>query len=98
MLRRLAVFSLAIAASACGSGDRGGGAAVPAQAQGASPAATPTAPPAEAEAPPFQAPDAAGWGRAAGLRYLERCLGGARPDDALPLVIMIHGLGDRPSF
>ncbi|MEO5731572.1 MAG: hypothetical protein ABI134_18870, partial [Byssovorax sp.] len=33
---------------------------------------------------------------AAGVRYLERVTGGAAPEDALPLVIGIHGYGDRP--
>ena len=30
------------------------------------------------------------------MRYLERVTGGAGPEDALPLVIGIHGYGDRP--
>ncbi len=30
------------------------------------------------------------------MRYLERVTGGAAPEDALPLVIGIHGYGDRP--
>ncbi len=33
---------------------------------------------------------------AAGLRYIERITGGAAAEDALPLVIGIHGYGDRP--
>jgi len=33
---------------------------------------------------------------AAGLKYLEIVRGGASADDKLPLVIVIHGLGDRP--
>jgi phospholipase/carboxylesterase len=44
----------------------------------------------------FAPPDAEGWGRAAGLRYLERCLGPCAKDAAVPLAILIHGLGDRP--
>jgi phospholipase/carboxylesterase len=35
-------------------------------------------------------------GQAAGVHYLERVVGGAKPDDRLPMVVMIHGLGDRP--
>lgn len=42
------------------------------------------------------APDASGWGTAAGLRYLEIVRGDAAPEEALPLIIVIHGLGDRP--
>lgn len=30
------------------------------------------------------------------MRYLEQVTGGAAPEDALPLVIAIHGYGDRP--
>ncbi|MEM6994711.1 MAG: dienelactone hydrolase family protein [Myxococcota bacterium] len=33
---------------------------------------------------------------AAGLHYLERVVGGGEPDDALPMIVAIHGLGDRP--
>lgn len=33
---------------------------------------------------------------AAGLKYLEIVRGEASPDEPLPLVIVIHGLGDRP--
>jgi hypothetical protein len=33
---------------------------------------------------------------AAGIRYLERTTGGAAVTDRLPLVVAIHGLGDRP--
>ncbi len=49
------------------------------------PAATPS------PAPPPAAPD-----EAAGIAYLVRYTGGARPDATLPLVVAIHGLGDRP--
>ena len=38
----------------------------------------------------------AGSHEAAGVRYLEQVTGGAAADDALPLVIGIHGYGDRP--
>lgn len=41
-------------------------------------------------------PDATGWGTAAGLRYLEIIRGGANPNEKLPLMIVIHGLGDKP--
>jgi phospholipase/carboxylesterase len=44
----------------------------------------------------FEPPDGEGYGRAAGLRYLERCLGPCTKDAAMPLAILIHGLGDRP--
>ena len=42
------------------------------------------------------APDASGWGVAAGLKYLEIVRGEASADEQLPMVIVIHGLGDRP--
>ena len=31
-----------------------------------------------------------------GLRYIEHLTGGAQPDEVLPLVVAVHGLGDRP--
>jgi phospholipase/carboxylesterase len=46
---------------------------------------------------PFTAPDDRGWGRAAGYEYLERTLGGGDPAAPMPMLILIHGLGDRPS-
>jgi phospholipase/carboxylesterase len=46
--------------------------------------------------PKFRAPDATGWGDVAGLRYLEAVHGGAAANEALPMVILIHGLGDEP--
>ena len=44
----------------------------------------------------FRAPDASGWGRAGGLDYLEAMRGGAKPSERVPMVILIHGLGDSP--
>jgi phospholipase/carboxylesterase len=44
----------------------------------------------------FEPPASDGWGRAGRLRYLERTLGGADAATPLPMVIMIHGLGDKP--
>lgn len=46
--------------------------------------------------PPDQLPDGTGWGVAAGLRYLEIIRGGGKPHEKLPLLIVIHGLGDKP--
>jgi phospholipase/carboxylesterase len=48
------------------------------------------------EVPPDAAPDQTGWGTAAGLRYLEIVRGGASPNEKLPLLVVIHGLGDKP--
>jgi phospholipase/carboxylesterase len=58
------------------------------------------------EAPPEPAPQeraprveharAAGPAEAAGVPYLERITGGAEAGDTLPLVVAVHGLGDRP--
>jgi phospholipase/carboxylesterase len=66
-------------------------------------ASAPSSSPIAAAAPakarePFLAPGRDGWGRAAGLRYLERTLAGGDPARPLPLVIMIHGMGDAPRF
>jgi phospholipase/carboxylesterase len=45
---------------------------------------------------PDAVPDATGWGVAGGLRYLEILRGGAKPNEKLPLLLVIHGLGDKP--
>ncbi|MBW2454872.1 MAG: alpha/beta fold hydrolase [Deltaproteobacteria bacterium] len=60
-----------------------------------------TAPPVASSAPvtpPALAPSAVQHGArvAAGIRYLVRYTGGARADQQLPMVVAIHGLGDRP--
>lgn len=46
---------------------------------------------------PDAKPDETGWGVAAGLRYLELIRGNASADETLPMLIVIHGLGDKPS-
>ena len=54
------------------------------------------------DAPPEPGPAAptspanGGATEAAGIHYLERTTGGAAEGDRLPLVVAIHGLGDRP--
>jgi phospholipase/carboxylesterase len=64
-------------------------------------AAPDVAQPAPAETSPVSlpdvAPDATGWGVAGGLRYLEIIRGDAKPNEKLPLLIVIHGLGDKPN-
>jgi phospholipase/carboxylesterase len=63
----------------------------------APPAPSTPAPTARAAEPkPAAAPGGLRPGEAAGVRYLERTTGGASAEDALPLVVAIHGLGDRP--
>jgi phospholipase/carboxylesterase len=61
---------------------------------------TASPPQADAQAiPPVQPQraDAVDEGQSAGeLRYVERVLGGADPNAALPMVVAIHGLGDDP--
>jgi len=55
--------------------------------------------PIPASSPPITPPPkalASGPGEAAGVRYLERTTGSAKPDEPLPLLVAIHGLGDRP--
>lgn len=63
------------------------------------PAADPPESPAPTEAPAgadtFTPPGPDGYGRAGSLRYLEHVLGGA-PEATLPMVVVIHGLGDSP--
>jgi phospholipase/carboxylesterase len=59
------------------------------------PASAPVSAPALAAiAAPASVP--AGASEAAGVRFLERVTGGASAGDRLPLVIGIHGYGDRP--
>jgi phospholipase/carboxylesterase len=58
------------------------------------PVSAPETPPPLPDAPP----DASGWGVAAGLRYLEIVRGGADPKAKLPLLLVIHGLGDKPNL
>jgi len=66
------------------------------------PATQPTAPTAptptaSAQTPAAEAPAPdPGPPRAGELLYVERILGGASGDDALPMIIAIHGLGDTP--
>lgn len=48
--------------------------------------------------PDFAAPDGSGWGEVAGLKYLETLTGKGQPADRLPLIVVIHGMGDRPSL
>jgi phospholipase/carboxylesterase len=85
---------LALASAACNAKGTGGGSpssrSLPAARSGDAQKA-----PADAH---FKAPSADGWGLAGSLRYLERTVGGGEPTQALPLVIMIHGMGDAPRF
>lgn len=53
-------------------------------------------PNASAPQAPFEPPTPDGWGRVEGLAYWEVLLGGARADEALPLLLLIHGMGDVP--
>lgn len=50
------------------------------------------APAAVEPGPPPEPP----WPTAAGLAYREVILGGADPEDPLPMIVAIHGLGDHP--
>lgn len=63
--------------------------AAPESAQAAAPAPGPEA---EPDAPPPEPP----WDTAAGLAYREVLLGTADPEQPLPMIVAIHGLGDTP--
>jgi phospholipase/carboxylesterase len=52
--------------------------------------------PAHPAADVFVAPGADGWGTVAGLRYVEQVRGVAEPDAPLPMIVVLHGRGDRP--
>ncbi|MDH5670913.1 MAG: dienelactone hydrolase family protein [Myxococcales bacterium] len=97
----LGLALLLCAAAACELGAREPAAAepkpAPVQAPALAASAKAVSPGAEAQgARACSAPDAQGWGQCAGLRYLELLRGGAKADSALPMVVLIHGLGDRP--
>lgn len=59
------------------------------------PAPDPAAPSAAGAADTFEPPGPDGYGRAGALRYLEHVAHG-KPDEPLPMVVVIHGLGDSP--
>lgn len=88
---RLFVY-LACIATACAATVGSAGA----QEQLYTPSSAPIAPTQGTEVLPDAPPDQTGWGTAAGLRYLEIVRGGASPDEKLPLLLVIHGLGDKP--
>lgn len=44
----------------------------------------------------YSAPDAQGFGQAGDLVYFEEIAGSAKASDPLPMVVLIHGRGDRP--
>ena len=72
--------------------------AAPSEAPSKPPTPPPTPQPAPTPAKPSPPkPPASGEGEAAGIGYLVRYSGQASPQDELPMVIGIHGLGDRPS-
>jgi phospholipase/carboxylesterase len=60
------------------------------------PASSQTAPAAPAPAG-FTPPDESGFGRVGELVYLEEILGDAKPTDTLPMLVLIHGRGDKPA-
>lgn len=58
--------------------------------------ATPLGTPTHTEAATTARTPMARWGRAGGLSYLEVLPEGTEPDTVLPIVVLIHGMGDRP--
>lgn len=60
------------------------------------PASSQAAPSTEEAAPAgFTPPDGAGFGRVGELVYLEEIFGDATPADTLPMLVLIHGRGDK---
>ncbi|HET6585598.1 MAG TPA: dienelactone hydrolase family protein [Nannocystaceae bacterium] len=88
---RLLAAALCMSALACGQ---------PRPSEGDPPPAASTNPPEQpgGEAPASEGPLATEpeLPVAANLHYLEIVLGGAKPDDPLPMIVAIHGLGDDP--
>lgn len=77
----------------------GGGVAIPVQAPADAAPPVTAAPPATAGDPATRLPKpavAVSYAEAGGLHYLERFVGGAQPAATLPMIVAIHGLGDRP--
>ncbi len=56
------------------------------------PSAGPVAPP-----PLTEDPGSPTWGEIAGLRYLEHMTGGARPDERVPMIVVLHPMGGDPA-
>ena len=69
--------------------------AAPAPEQAPQPAPAPAKPEAP-KVPNYGMGHQARWGETAGLTYLEVVQGEADFDDELPMIVAIHGLGDRP--
>jgi len=89
--RVLALLTVAASiASGCGRAPPPAPSGSTAEAAAASTAASPAAP---AEIAPASAVVA---GEAAGITYLERVTAGAAKDARLPLIVAVHGMGDRP--
>jgi len=72
------------------------GEARPAPAEPRIPAPSAAATRGEPDAAAYTAPDTAGWGKAGSLRFLEILPPGTPRERKLPLLVMIHGMGDRP--
>ncbi len=73
----------------------------PPPSRSADPAPTPPTPVSAASAPatpppPLAEPPPAARPKAGALHYVERILGDAQPDEPLPMIVAIHGLGDDP--
>jgi phospholipase/carboxylesterase len=66
--------------------------------QPAAPAVEQTPTPADPAPPEEEAPpsDDSRYATAGDIAYAEVMLGGARPDDEVPMIVAIHGLGDEP--
>lgn len=96
-MRAHAIAVLFLAGVACGGAERSRATPAPTTTTGFTSAAPATAraePTARGDA--FGAPGTDGWGSAAGLRILEVVRGDTAADDALPMIVVLHGLGDGP--
>ena len=61
------------------------------------PASASEAPQAAGKNAAYTPAGASGFGRAGELTFLEEVVGDAQPDDALPMLVLIHGRGDKPA-
>ena len=92
MLHLRTVLAVFLLAAGC---DSPGKTAGPPPSTAAAPSPTPT-PAASPEAAPPEAPTEPDLPVAGKIHYVETILGGAAPEDELPMIVAIHGLGDRP--
>lgn len=93
--RWIVVLALGSSVFACDRPTKGPAGSAPAD-EGRIAAAAPAEVPTDPAATEPEAPEEPKYAEAAGLSYAEVMLGGAKPEDTVPMIVAIHGLGDEP--